>query len=110
MTPRAHMPHSAGLREISDKIKLILGVGSLVAILLVAAGFHHLARAQTASRNDVQGIVSKLPDECQSLMELKFRARLVDEGRPLTRGEVTDLAKDVRNCDLINDQIDGLKK
>ncbi len=103
------MPYRAGLREISDNLKLLMGAGFLVAVLMVVAGFHHLARAQTASRNDVHGIVSKLPDECQSLMELKFRARLVDEGRPLTRGEVADLAKDVRNCDQINDQIDGLK-
>ena len=104
------MPYRAGLREISDKVKLLMGVGSLVAVLLVVAGFHHLARAQTASRNDVQGIVSRLPDACHGLMELKFQARLVDEGRPLTRGEVADIAKDVRNCDLINDQIDGLRK
>jgi len=84
--------------------------GGMAMMAASLVGYHSWAMAQPSTRGEVSQAIAKLEPACKPIVQARFRARLVDEGRPLTRSEVKDITKGIRDCDTIDQQIAGLRE
>lgn len=84
----------------------LAGVGGLLIVVLLMQSWNE---AQAAQRGDVQQIVQNLDPACRPILDMRVRDKLIREGRPLTRGEMSRMSSSIKDCAVINDQIEGLK-
>jgi CO/xanthine dehydrogenase FAD-binding subunit len=85
-----------------------IGAAGVGAILLTLAGVENWSMGQPSTRSEVSQVVAKLTPACRPILQTRFKQKIVQEGRPLTRREVDGLADGIRDCDRIDQQVSGL--
>lgn len=88
---------------------MFIGIGALVLLVLVIGSIQQWSRRQIPSKAEVQQIVSRMDPACKTIVQARFRDKLVRDGRPLTRGEVDDMTSGIVNCAAIDQQMSGLQ-
>ena len=85
-----------------------IGLGGLVSIILGIMVFEGWSMGQPSTRHEVSQTVAKLQPACRPILQTRFKQKLVQVGRPLTRREVDGLAEGIEDCDEIDQQVAGL--
>jgi HAMP domain-containing protein len=85
-----------------------LVAAALLGLLAMVAAYNSWSSGRTASRSDVATAMGSLDPSCRPLVAARMRDRLIREGRPLERGEVSGLAQGLRDCADIGQQLAGL--
>lgn len=80
----------------------------LLVLVLAMLAIGSWRSGKTADRAEVRQAVMDLRPSCRPIMQTRFRARVMVEGRPLTRREMAEVAGSIRDCDRIEDQLQGL--
>lgn len=85
-----------------------MGLGGLFAVVLALTGVEQWTMGKPSTRDEVSRAVANLPVACRPILQARFKQKLVQEGRPLTRREVGGLTGGIEDCDRIDQQVAGL--
>ena len=89
--------------------RVILGAVLIVVILTAFSAIEAWSLSQPATRAEISSRINEMEPACRPIVGIRMRARLVDEGRPLTRREMHRIVDDVSSCGAINEQLSGLE-
>lgn len=99
---------SATVEGGREWITWALAIAGLLLIGVSIVSWHHWYETRVMTRAEIHEVVKRLDEGCRPIMRARFRDRIVEGGRPLTRSEVHALADGIRDCHRINEQMLGL--
>jgi hypothetical protein len=111
-------PSVRNLRKFNpESVRKHLPLGSLrwwmVVILFGLAlgilGYKTWKSSQFASRSEVRLESQELPPSCRAIFAERFKVELSQKGAPLSNKEISDLKKGLEDCDVIEQQVEGLR-
>lgn len=88
---------------------MYIAIGTLIALGLVVVAISYWSGNRISSRSDVHEAMTRLEPACRAVARLRIRARLLHEGRPLTRREVNEMTSGITGCEEINQQMAGVE-
>lgn len=98
---------STGFGWLSD-MRFILGCAFIAFMLVIFSVVEAWSLSQTATRTQVAATIGRLDPSCRTIVGMRMQTRLVEQGRPLTRGEMKEVVEGVKSCNAINAQLSGL--